>query len=1337
MFTRRCSHQFQRWLRAAATSAKLLFAFVLLGSITSTGLFAADGPGKKEPGKPFFNFSVDFKQGANKDAPLLLGDIHWIGSILQSSNSRYAEGMSTLQRVVFLDLAPVASNNHVLRVKFEAQKATHHAYDFITGWNQALKAAHDLSGSEELMPDAQPLNSSALYDETEPRSLNVCGDAISADAGTRCAQLHDGVSFYDLPVSGETDLVIAGDASTTTAQIAAYEAAYGARTVRVWAPSLTGGAGSADNKVVFVKYEAGYIFYDIKWKTSVATADDAVIEFGAHIAKGIGGYGANQGASDINGGPYHVILDDLIGSTDNLGNQDNQLQGADIIVRPTCQLTGPTSVCAGAGNQNYTATVDALNNPVYTWSIINSNQTTPASIVSGQGQVANPLVVSPGSVGHYTVQFVVTNDGGTGLSSTCTVTTDVICSTPTIGGQGANATIECTASPSFTAPTTSDACGGSTVSTVGPDVSSGNSCLRTVTRTWRATNSCGNSSTTVSQTITIRDTQAPTIGSAGANATIECTASPSFTAPTASDACNGATVSTTGPDVTGGTACARTVTRTWRAVDACGNSSATRSQTITIVDTQAPTIGQAGANATVECTGTSVFTAPTASDACSGATVVIVGADVTGGSACTGTRTRTWVAVDACGNSSVTRSQTITISDNTAPVIGNAGDNATIECTASPSFTAPTATDACSGATVSIVGADVTGGTSCARTITRTWRAVDGCGNSSATRSQTITIVDSQAPTIGNAGANATIECTASPSFTAPTASDACDGATVSIVGSDVTGGTSCARTVTRTWRAVDNCGNSSATRSQTITIVDTQAPTIGNAGANATIECTASPSFTAPTASDACDGATVSIVGADVTGGTSCARTVTRTWRAVDNCGNTSATRSQTITIRDTQAPTIGQAGANATVECTATPSFTPPTASDACDGATVQVVSDQTTAGAGGSTVFTRVWRAVDNCGNSSTTRSQIITVLACPSALCTYTQGYYGNDVGTSCDGTDQFNTAGLIAHSLANLGGSLTVGCPGHSVTINNNATDIACLIDVLPGGGSSGALPAGDLNICNLGSAGLLKNGRINNALLAQTITLGLNLGINPPSLGNFALQANKWLVTADLVECGSETVASCTFNCVPDGLGGFIWTRNFNPYHVSCKISQAVYDALTTKNVSGLYALANSALCGNALPTGVTYSDITNAVDCINNAFDGCRGFIAWVAGDQPSVDSFCPLPSSSTPCPPVTTARPTSEFGSTVTTDNLTVTAYPNPFRGTVKFTIESNISGQASLEVYNSLGQRVSTVYKGYLQANRGQVVEYRASRLGSNLIYVLRVGSKSVTGKLLHLE
>src|SRR5258707_11342313 len=85
----------------------------------------------------------------------------------------------------------------------------------------------------------------------------------------------------------------------------------------------------------------------------------------------------------------------------------------------------------------------------------------------------------------------------------------------------------------------------------------------------------------------------PSIGSAGANTTIDCPATPSFTPPTASDACGGATVNVLVPDVTTAGTCANkySVTRTWDATDACGKQSRTARQTVTLTDITPPTIG--------------------------------------------------------------------------------------------------------------------------------------------------------------------------------------------------------------------------------------------------------------------------------------------------------------------------------------------------------------------------------------------------------------------------------------------------------------------------------------------------------------------------------------------------------------------------------------------------------------------------------------------------------------------------------------------------------------------------------------------------------------------------
>src|SRR5207249_5897125 len=137
--------------------------------------------------------------------------------------------------------------------------------------------------------------------------------------------------------------------------------------------------------------------------------------------------------------------------------------------------------------------------------------------------------------------------------------------------------------------------------------------------------------------------------------------------------------------------------------------------------------------------------------------------------------------------------------------------------------------------------------------------------------------VDTHAPTIGAALANSTIDCTATPSFTTPGASDDCSGATVNIVGGTTTGN-SCTRIYTKSWDATDACGNHSGTVTQTITAVDTHAPAIGAALANSTIDCTTTPSFTAPSASDDCSGATVNCVGSTTTGN-SCVKVYIKSW--------------------------------------------------------------------------------------------------------------------------------------------------------------------------------------------------------------------------------------------------------------------------------------------------------------------------------------------------------------------------------------------------------------------------------------------------------------------------
>ena len=119
------------------------------------------------------------------------------------------------------------------------------------------------------------------------------------------------------------------------ARVTAYETKFGDRTIAIYGNhSFTGSAPV----LTFVGYSAGDAVYTLQW-TSIS--DSILIEFAGHIAVGIDplnagiGYGGGKGAANVNGGPYHISLDLLDGSSQGVGSQDNQLQGADVLVRPT------------------------------------------------------------------------------------------------------------------------------------------------------------------------------------------------------------------------------------------------------------------------------------------------------------------------------------------------------------------------------------------------------------------------------------------------------------------------------------------------------------------------------------------------------------------------------------------------------------------------------------------------------------------------------------------------------------------------------------------------------------------------------------------------------------------------------------------------------------------------------------------------------------------------------------------------------------------------------------------------------------------------------------------
>ncbi|KIA91616.1 hypothetical protein OA88_22565, partial [Flavobacterium sp. JRM] len=282
--------------------------------------------------------------------------------------------------------------------------------------------------------------------------------------------------------------------------------------------------------------------------------------------------------------------------------------------------------------------------------------------------------------------------------------------------------------------------------------------------------------------------------------------------------------------------------------------------------------------------------------------------------------------------------------------------------------------------------------------------------NTSGTFTQVITIEDTTKPTwttlVGSL--DVTIQCSDAAGLTtaqanAPIATDNCDSDVTNIIKTSglFVASQSCGNTgtYTNTWTVKDECGNTSDTFTQVITIEDTTIPTWTTlAGSlDITIQCSDAAGLTsaqasAPVATDNCDSDVTNIVktSGQFVASTSCANagTYTNTWTVKDECGNTSDTFTQVITIEDTTKPTwTTQAGSlDITIQCSDAAGLTSaqasaPVATDNCDSDVTNIVktSGQFVASqsCGNAGTYTNTWTVKDECGNTSDTFTQVITI------------------------------------------------------------------------------------------------------------------------------------------------------------------------------------------------------------------------------------------------------------------------------------------------------------------------------------------------------------------------
>ncbi|MFM9008393.1 MAG: T9SS type A sorting domain-containing protein, partial [Bacteroidota bacterium] len=865
------------------------------------------------------------------------------------------------------------------------------------------------------------------------------------------------------------------------------------------------------------------------------------------------------------------------------------------------------------------------------------------------------------------------------------------------------------------------------------DVTTNTGCIYTTTRTWNVTDLCGNAATPVSCSVSYKiDTTKPVIttncpgGNLGCNPTNAQILAALGSASVTDNCDNNLTASFT--DQTSNNGCIYTTTRTWTVTDDCGNVATPVTCSVSYkVDTTAPVItkncpgGNLGCNPTNAQINTALGTASVTDNCDNGLTATFQ--DATTNVGCIFTTTRTWNVSDLCGNDATPVSCSVSYKiDTTKPVIttncpgGNLGCNPT-NAQILAALGSASVTDNCdNNLTASFT--DQTNNNGCIYTTIRTWTVTDGCGNVATPVTCSVTYkIDTSIPVItlnGPQGANPNLGCNPTPAeiedaLGSASVTDNCDNLTATSTTSNVTSN-GCFRSKTRTFNAVDQCGNVAVAKVRTVTWKeDTQAPVVTCHTSNVITVCEGSPVAFTPSASDNCDGTLpVNCTRSDGQPLTAAypVGTTTVTCSATDDCGNT-GTCTLTIRVIDNPVCTINYTDPNDRPFCgSCNNSLT--TNISGLDGTTTYSWSvDNTTwsidnpssanitycAGSDTANFTLTVTNTVNGVSCTSTCTVQIICK---PTHTCTYTQGAYGNAGGLHCS---SLTTTAILLQQLAT---PLIIGdCSvGRCLTLTSADVTSGCIYRRLPGGGPSATIT--DLGTCDIPSGIATKgNGSFRNVLVAQTITLGLNLRVPGTGLGAMTI-TGPYMVT--LASSGS-LCADPSATPVPGT-------------EIVRMIPTSVIAYLGTNNtVQDLFEAANQALAGN-LPAGApSLSTWNSAVSAFNEGFDECR----ILAGFYPTN--------------PLDTTSSTTNNRLFDTTEPVAVQVYPNPSSdlANIEF-ILNGFDSEVQVEIFDLNGTRIDVLYNEVANADVRYRVEFNAGKLPSGVyMYQLTTDKAVITNKI----
>ena len=870
----------------------------------------------------------------------------------------------------------------------------------------------------------------------------------------------------------------------------------------------------------------------VSWAEPTATDDCGLASLSSNIGSGI----------TFSSGTTTIVYT----AVDNCGN----IATASFTITVQCEgcNTPPTINCPASYTTCINGNIAPINAGTATGAISGPN-CSGAPFIS---HVDNIVSTGPCAGGQVIQRLWMATDPTNNLAANCTQTITLEDnSLPVFSSVPGNIIVTgigtgCQVPVTWNAPVASDNCGIDFVTSSNTNGSSFSEGTTTVTYT--AFDLCGNSTTT-SFTVTVNCE--------------ECTAPPSVTCPANYTACVGSNTSpsfagvATGapganctgmPSITftdnqimsGPCAGASVTERTWVAYDTNSNLTTSCVQTITLGDNVNPVIHNLPANLTLAGNGSGCqvianWTIPTASDNCG--TPTMTSNYPSGYAFAEGTTTVTYTATDACGNTAI-GSFTVTVQCagcNTAPTI-NCPTNyvACANTVSNPSVTgfawaSNTGANCSSAPNLNFTDLIVsTGPCFGSKEIERTWTATDPSSGLTNSCVQVISLGDNTPPTISNMPNNIIVtgtgsNCQVPVTWSAPTAFDNCS--SVTLTSSYPVGSVFNQGQTTVTYTATDACGNqSSSTFIVTVQCIGCNTPPVVACPPNYTACPAASTSPTLTGYATAYNNgancsATPTVTYSDqviATGTCAGAQTISRTWTATDINSGLNSTCVQTISLIDNTPPVLTNVPADITVTgvgagCNVPVTWLEPTATDNC---TILSSGCQYVNGSVFSEgVYTAIYTATDNCGNS-TNASFTITVLC---AGCNTTPTITCPADYVACPtGSTQPSVTGLA------VGNNTGAGC---------NANPTISHFDIVNSTGPC----AGATEIDRVWTATDPSSGL--NASCVQTITLE---DTTPPTISNVPADLTisgtgpnctaiaTWLAPTTTDNCGSATY-TCDF----------------------------------------------------------------------------------------------------------------------------------------------------------------------------------------------------------------